>query len=435
MRKFLIVWGIVTVLLAVLFALLVYPVPANAAAARPAPPGAGYEWGIATSALSATCSYPDAGGWDRRNYRSLTGRGYNGAAGAGVTVWPTSLVISEPCFATSGAGNLQTRLKLAWKLGGVSVSSSSENALGSLTLGGHSSGSPAPAVNQKVYCSTTEWTKTSSLTVRSGSTAVGPTNFGGYPGNVFYTNGGPVVNSTGSPYWEGSTTGCTYITKIEVSVCSWPTNSVGSANCLIARWTAERVFSGATYTESIDDWNPVRDVCQLYAEHPDCVYELPSDDIDGTDFNTVCAYAPEFAWGDWNWLKDFVGHYARCLFEPVNGWDEPGLIEEAWELGGLYEAGDLVSTLISSVTFYEGCGTLVDIALEFDFMGHHDLGDIYVNTCSYATDVALAKTIMRATIWVMFGVSLVGFLIAVLRSFVDRSMPKIWYVMDDGSDS
>lgn len=93
------------------------------------------------------------------------------------------------------------------------------------------------------------------------------------------------------------------------------------------------------------------DICDLLPALDQCRYR------DGEDFDEVCKDAPAAEFGTWGWLPPWIGHYAVCLFKPINGWQSEkastALAESS--MGAVHRAVTGVSGHFSTA---ETCGSI-----------------------------------------------------------------------------
>lgn len=364
---------------------------ATSASARTSPPpGSGWKWGIAPSALPTSCSNdwgtPTTGGWDERQWIS------DGTIAANTASPPPAiralvLEFGEPCYV---AGAFTSSIRWGMVEGQMSYGSAgTPPSVGSEIYIGASAAHPASEHLTYLRCQSSEWatTYTDVYMTTSGGWFLGGLSFGD----------GAVHNTSGHNWaWDPSAS-CAYIREIHLSVCPLSGFSQTGGTCVPAIWSAERSFKGVLY----EDDPPEEAICKVHPEHPDCVYVLPPETIDGTDFDTVCAYAPVFGWGDWNWLKDFVGHYARCLFQPVNGFDREGSVGLAWEDSPASELNTDMASIAGSVDVTEACGML------FNTGSWSVMPDFGVNTCTWGSWGGPLKTFLSAVVTIFGGIWLI----------------------------
>lgn len=128
--------------------------------------------------------------------------------------------------------------------------------------------------------------------------------------------------------------------------------------------------------------------------------DFDPDDDSGweVDFETVCAGAPEATWTNGEWVGPWVGHYARCLFQPLRGFhtDETTVVLQT----GPY--GDLVAGVTSVAEEFTASGTC-------GVVGSAEIGGstLTVDTCKGAASWAPIKVLLGLS--VMIGAGVVGF--------------------------
>jgi len=157
-------------------------------------------------------------------------------------------------------------------------------------------------------------------------------------------------------------------------------------------------------------------ICTQANAHPDCVYLGNPDNVDGSSFSQVCAYAPVFTWGDWSWLKDFVGHYARCLTVPINGWDRENEIGPAWEKGAGGEISGQLTQLGNQIAIAETCGSLMQ--------GTGSWAALSINTCSWNSWGGTLKGVLSIGVLMAGGFFIVGFVVRTILGVVSRKTPS-----------
>lgn len=78
-----------------------------------------------------------------------------------------------------------------------------------------------------------------------------------------------------------------------------------------------------------------------------------------TDFDVVCANAPEAEWLSFSWLGPWIGHYADCLFVPRGGINTALIAEQAQD-GWMGDVRTAVEGIGPAVDAWSGgCGTAV----------------------------------------------------------------------------
>lgn len=158
----------------------------------------------------------------------------------------------------------------------------------------------------------------------------------------------------GYPYI--SPTDCPYLVAISMWVTTYQGVTEAERGSVLVEWSADRYRNHYSYN---DGESEVDLVCTLYPESPGCYEILNPTYVDGTDFDSVCANAPEPAWLDFGWLPAFVGHYARCLFVPVNGFDRYGEVAAAWESSGGGQILGFATGFLPSFAVTGTCGVIL----------------------------------------------------------------------------
>ncbi len=155
--------------------------------------------------------------------------------------------------------------------------------------------------------------------------------------------------------------------------------------------------------------------CQKQATRPECAGVV---DKDGTSFAEACANPPEADWLSFSWLGPWVGHYARCLTVPLNGWDPSGKVDAAVESGAVGDVRDFATGLGSKVHFSESCGVLGSVA----FPGGG--APLTIDTCTgFWTRVGPIKALLSIALAV--GAALYGF------SLIIKSLGPNYLGFDD----
>lgn len=336
----------------------------------PTSPGALY--GVPMTGLpvcaQSDAMFPVSGGWAfTRNYTS-TGAGYPDTV-SGYTS-PRHVRLGEPCNVGSGTNNLETRIRVPWRLDGLTYTQAGTANSADIVLGcagTYTPGLPLCSATQQILrCGTAEWTAPSAVATRSFYTS-SSTNLGGYPASTSF----PLTSSSGVAPVTGSFTGCSHVIDMKLRVCIWNSNLNTDSVCYAASWSAETQFNVRPYIEE----DPEFVLCTLDPTYADCAFVL--EGIDGTDFNVVCAYPPVWD-GDFlhfsDWFVLMIGHYGRCLFEPVNGWDREGTAQNSYDvkMGPILDSMDTL--IFSWMGLYEGCGVLG----QFDILGQ----PIVLDTCT-----------------------------------------------------
>lgn len=338
--------------------------PATAADGRSnPPPGPGWVWGAPLASLPTNCNADvDQGGWSQQIFYS-SGR----FSSSSYQLVPAVFYIGEPCYQAAQSNGQRIRL------GGNAFSmptatsplTDTSQLTGSLSTGLVTSG------DWYLRCATSEWTQ--SATVRTSNSS------------QTYSLAGPSASNSGSLQAAANVAGfsawgtavtdaqCPYVVSATGKVCYFITDGAApwgsdTPHCVVITWWAEDWFRGKSYgrTGSYE-----QDLCTRDSTaSSDCIYTLPSENIEGTSFDEVCAQAPVFTapgWADFDqwvpslvaWWQAAIGHYGRCLFYPINGWDQDELIPNRWETSSFAEATALMEDATDAFTFSESCGLIV----------------------------------------------------------------------------
>lgn len=376
----------------------------------PTVPGALY--GVPMTGLPAClgteASFPAAGGWLATRQYTSTGAGYPSTVSGYTT--PRVVTLGEVCNTATGTNSIDGRIRVPWKLDGLTYTQAGSANPADFVLGCSSSTSGAlptcTNAQQSIRCGTGEWTAPTAVVTRNYNPN-SEVNLGGYPGNATF----PIISSTGATVAVGSFTGCSHLIEVNLRVCRWSSNLDTDFTCYVARWTAENQFNARPYSEA----DPERVLCELDPNYADCAFIL--EGVDGTDFNVVCAFPPVWD-GDFlhfsDWLVLMIGHYGRCLFEPVNGWDREGTAQNSYDLK-MGPILDSLDTLVFSwMGLYEGCGVISNI----DILGQ----PLVLDTCT----VSWTHPIREGWRWITIVSTALLLVTAVLMLFtnvVNRRLP------------
>lgn len=222
----------------------------------------------------------------------------------------------------------------------------------------------------------------------------------------------------GSPTDPGSVylSNCPYLVEIQMWVCTYvdhPIAGVPQYGCQLLVWDADRWRDRNPY-QGGDAGTDEEAICDLLPDTPGCFDVLNPTPIDGTDFDVACAGAPEPTWAVWDWLFPWVGHMARCLFVPLNGWDRLGWVESAWQGGAGGDLSDTMSALGDALVIDGGCGALLD----GNVMG----ADVELDTCSWEW-AAGGRTLLFWFITIMGGIAAIIFLARTIFGLIDGRTP------------
>lgn len=168
-----------------------------------------------------------------------------------------------------------------------------------------------------------------------------------------------VQNISLTSFPQITSTNCPFVTEVGMWVRTFQGTTEAEYGSVWTTWSADRwrtnqPYSGESEQELICQINPNAAGCYEYNNPP---Y------VDGTDFATVCADPPAFEWGDFGWLNDFVGHFSKCLFTPVNGFDKNGQIAASWANSAGGQIGSLVTAGYSAMSVTGTCGSITQGAV------------------------------------------------------------------------
>jgi len=382
----------------------IYPAsPASASTASPPigqripPPGAGYYYGASQALLGNTeRGCVDAGGgWTINGapqHSFITGRLVSSAG----TIWnPRFITLCDPI--KGGSAN-------TWNLGYSYVSLKTEATVDATTawrVGSMTTVGGGPAV--QFVCAMTEWSQPSTWLVRNSAVVVttgGSTNANGGSGGG-YTSASAGANAP-------TPANCPYIVKITVPIAGANTTWVASDPMnATAIWNADEWYQQRLYNLI----SPLQAICSDTtnpgtAAMLQCAGIVP---LDGSNFAVACAGAPLPSWGDFSWFPNVVGHYAECLFNPMNGFDRTGQAKATWERSQPGQIVNAFNDFTDVVSAPGACGPLVTLPLN-PFDGG---SNAVVDSCSW-TWASGIRTFLG------FVVTVLGF-IAVALFFV-----KVW---------
>jgi len=378
---------VMVTIIAAALSVAVMPTAANAATAppatRPASPGAGYAWGAPHSSLpnAAECTdnvFPTSGGWGKRTFPvtdAWPSRVFNDTK----TI-PWVFRLEEPCITATNVLNFGGRgTRLAPDTG---VTRSAQIGFGNgvpITTAPHPSGSTlTQATDGYVECATTEWSLAANRTKRNMSA-----------GSYLNMSGSTVHDQAIGPNGFFATLGttCPYIVSISLRYVDMTANE-GYAQAYTTWWFAETFFQSPAY-KGYDKGDPLVTLCSVPGVNSsDCAYLDP--DINGTSFDEMCANQPSTAWLDFSWIGPVIGHYARCLFVPANGWDPDATLTTAWENSMPMNTINTLEGVGSEWDWGEGCGPIVDGSAVFD--------GFVLNSCSWSSWAGDAKVYLRIVI-------------------------------------
>lgn len=251
---------------------------------------------------------------------------------------------------------------------------------------------------------TTEWTTLSQWTTRSVS--------GGQEGRFVTEHD----YGTGITQWTASA--CVRFATIEMQVCPYIGRGTDgfTYTCKVFVWSAEVAATQPVKYGPKPD--PEVELCKKRGQDTsvECLFINPGD-VDGTDFDTVCQGAPTAAWLDFNWLPSFIGHYASCMFRPVNGWDQKGTLAKEIDDSAVGDIGQVGTETVDSFAFSEDCGIL------FSTGNSKWLPGFAVNSCTWSQWGAV-KTIAALMITAFGGFWILRFVVATLTGIFSRKTPN-----------
>lgn len=392
-------------------------------------PAGGYEWGVpiadlpaCTNAASGPANNP-TGGWSGRDFLTL------GRDDTNTPVAPTVMTLGEVCRNPDRPNGARIGIPIAYSR---LAYASSAPRMPQLWVGYYpTTGAIDGPTSTDVFirCQTTEWA--TSRTARYGGLN------GSYPGGS-YLNAGAFADSTERTHQfngyinvatspQATDSVCPFIHSVQTIVCKWVAGSTGEVygedyTCHGTTWSAEQWFTKKPYKPE----PPLVQVCLAPGiEHADCAFILPDQYVDGTDFDQVCAGAPAPAWLDFSWLPNFVGHYARCLFAPANGFDRGSWISTNWESSAAGDIGASVAEVADSFAFSSSCGVLFSTSA---------IVPLTINTCDWNAWAGPLRLIVGIGVLVLFCWWAVGFLTSSILSIVNRKMPNPLTHGDKGGD-
>lgn len=187
---------------------------------------------------------------------------------------------------------------------------------------------------------------------------------------------------------------CPYLVEVKLWVCTWSGNHPSTSGCAESTWRAEWWRDGKLYISNNAD-DPGVILCKVFPENPGCFDVLNPPVRDGSNFDEACADAPTVAWNDWSNLGAWIGHYARCLFVPLNGFDRGGWVASAWDQSAGGALATLAAEVASALTWTDSCGVL--------FSGDAGGFDLELDTCSWMEWSGPVRTIFGAGVVLMGG--------------------------------
>lgn len=393
---------------------------------RSAPPvGTGYLWGAPLASLARTspdnCAViSNVGGWSKRVFYSA---GTRFGTPTDVVV-PGTFYLGEPCYnpLATGIGALSLgirRYTMNFLTPPIPRAPNVE--------GGSFSGNPYGTVSSDIYlmCQSSEWA-TSATRVNSNGTSSIEHNQALPTGGIKDVPGTASSNA-GHQIWGNASTSCPYLRSATIKLCVWAGAGNTGMACRSETWSAERWYANTKYgTKQGESGDPYIDQCRINPSHPDCIYiDPPKGSIDGTDYAAVCAgmasfTAPGWAnFSDWvpsivAWWNMAIGHYARCLFVPWNGWDRDGAVASAWESQVIGEILSPIGSLTAAFNVGATCGTLVPSTAA--------VPGLVVNTCEWYWAPPV-RTVLGYGVLIGGGIWLIRLTISTILGTINKKTP------------
>jgi len=203
---------------------------------------------------------------------------------------------------------------------------------------------------------------------------------------------------------------CDYLVSLAFWICIYVGTDESEFGCLEVAWTADRFRDRKPYPTTTDD----ESICALYPNTPGCFDVINPPFVDGTDFDTACAGAPEPTWAVWDWLFPWIGHMVYCLFVPLNGVDRLGWVSSAWENSAGGALTEVAAAVGDALVIDGGCGTLVDVDVQGTPME--------IDTCAW-TWAEQGRQLLYWFIIVTGCLAAVGFIFRSVLSIVNSRMP------------
>lgn len=254
-----------------------------------------------------------------------------------------------------------------------------------------------------IYCASAPATDPS-ITLEIGSPFGEPEGFQDEP-PVVVDGEATAWTVTGELSLGAAAASCPYIVSIALTVCVYVEHSPSEYGCTEMLWLSERFNASTPYTGP-EGGTPEESICRLIPSTPGCYEVLNPPKIDGTDFGTVCANPPALEGIlDFTWLPDVIGHYAHCLFVPVNGWDADGRIADAADavfIDDVFEGFWYIADLFWIDP--GGCGPIFGPVTDGPMQGFE------VNSCDVGNDFAPVRTALSWGVWITGGFFVVTFI-------------------------
>lgn len=385
---------IVGVLIVIASPYAAHAAPAAYPTRPPKPAGNGWVWAMPVADLGTTALYPSGGGWVVGPSTIIGDPGHQLVIEGGSTAGAHKqhlMTMSEPYM--SG-----TALTVGFTWQGVTDNRSSV-ADTPFNIG--ASASPSPW-RSYLRCSTASgWVQASTLTTK----------------NVTLSTSATAANSVGSyGFYASAAANCVNLAAVVLFTSTYQDNAT-TPTVNNWMWTADGAYAAPSYGSS----GLLDLLCYTAtgATSPDCIFFVPT--TDGTNFDSVCASAPTITPTDWTSLGRWVGHYARCLFQPADGFDSDGQLSESishWGVVGFIS--DDIPAMAQAASFDESCGAL------FDTGSGGALPNFSIDTCDWTDIGTTYKPVAVAFLWIFAAIFYVHRLIIILLSVWDaRSVAAV----------
>lgn len=226
------------------------------------------------------------------------------------------------------------------------------------------------------------------------------------------SSGGYSVGSDRAP--------CSRLISIKTNACGY-FNGKATMDCRSKTWTWDKWKAGAEYKSGTDAGGKEGWEAAICAADPRAVECVDYVEVDGTDFDAVCKNAPVWSWTNGDTVGATIGHYAKCLFYPQNGFDDKGVIQKAWAESSAGSVQDAMVRVGSTFKFSQSCGTVLN--------SQGTMIPMTINTCSWEP-WTVARTMLSVAAWLAFGWWAVNFCVRVVTGFVNGNTPSP--VAEDG---
>lgn len=209
---------------------------------------------------------------------------------------------------------------------------------------------------------------------------------------------------------------CPFLQRIDYWVCAWSVQGPDTYGCTLTQWLSDRWRDHRAYGPD-ESGPPLQSLCTRFPDTPGCYDVLNPPYVDGTDFDTVCADPPAATWAVFDWLPAFIGHYAECLFVPVNGFDRGGWVSSAWEQS---TGGALSETVVSIAAGFNwsgvGCG---NVAIE----GEGVFEGFAMDTCAWSSWAPDVRTVLWWIVLIGAAVFVVTYVVRLISGLIDKKSP------------